>query len=435
MIMIKLISVIGLFGVCFIIGCSTAGPDIFKKKSLHAQYEKKIKEAGLDKTAMGMQWLAAAEKALYAPQRISLPYKEMGYFSSDQPRAVGLNFNAKQGEKLLIKLEKNPINDFALFAELWQVEEDGQHSMLLSFDTAQTQHQYEVDETGAYLIRLQPELLRSGDYTLSIAVGPSLQFPVAGKAGRIGSVWGDERAAGARRHEGIDLFALKRTPVIAAADGIITRVNENNLGGKVVWQRPKGKNLSLYYAHLDEQLVKDGQKVKAGDTIGLVGNTGNARTTPPHLHFGIYTFGGAIDPLPFVDPVVKKPAPVAEAINNIKGVLRTASTLNISEGGLYNRLKDNTLIDALAVSSNHIRAMLPDSSLINIAVSKVEKLSALKSSKMKADEFVYDAPQPTAARKIWLLKGSNIIVLGYFGDYVYIKTEAGINGWTPASVL
>jgi len=58
---------------------------------------------------------------------------------------------------------------------------------------------------------------------------------------------------------------------------------------------------SLYYAHLDSILVPTGKKVIIGDTLGLVGNTGNARTTVPHLHFGIYKSGqGAINPLPFV---------------------------------------------------------------------------------------------------------------------------------------
>lgn len=57
-----------------------------------------------------------------------------------------------------------------------------------------------------------------------------------------------------------------------------------------------------YYAHLDgyAEGIKTGDTVLAGDTIGYVGNTGNARTTPPHLHFGAYTATGALDPLPLL---------------------------------------------------------------------------------------------------------------------------------------
>jgi len=73
------------------------------------------------------------------------------------------------------------------------------------------------------------------------------------------------------------------------------------LGGKQVWQRTGLFGNSIYYAHLDSIAIESGAKVKAGDTLGFVGNTGNAKFTPPHLHFGIYKgYQGAVDPLPFV---------------------------------------------------------------------------------------------------------------------------------------
>jgi murein DD-endopeptidase MepM/ murein hydrolase activator NlpD len=57
----------------------------------------------------------------------------------------------------------------------------------------------------------------------------------------------------------------------------------------------------LYYAHLDRHAVSAGQRVRKGEIVGFIGNTGNARTTAPHLHFGIYRRGqGAIDPLYYV---------------------------------------------------------------------------------------------------------------------------------------
>jgi peptidoglycan LD-endopeptidase LytH len=57
-----------------------------------------------------------------------------------------------------------------------------------------------------------------------------------------------------------------------------------------------------YYAHLDRYAddLSAGDEVLAGDTLGFVGNTGNARTTPPHLHFGVYTATGAVNPLPLL---------------------------------------------------------------------------------------------------------------------------------------
>lgn len=57
--------------------------------------------------------------------------------------------------------------------------------------------------------------------------------------------------------------------------------------------------------------MQEGQQVKKGDVVGLVGNTGNAKYTPSHLHFGVYTFSGAINPLPFVNRTVKTAPAIA----------------------------------------------------------------------------------------------------------------------------
>lgn len=148
-----------------------------------------------------------------------------------------------------------------------------------------------------------PLLAIAGLYTwrnYTPRAGDSFAFPVSGKKSNVGSVWGDDRDGGRRKHRGIDIFAAKHTPVVAIADGVIMGGDSDRLGGKVIRLRPSGKLWIAYYAHLDTQLVKEGDHVKKGDVIGTVGNTGNARTTPPHLHFGMYTMFGAIDPLPFM---------------------------------------------------------------------------------------------------------------------------------------
>lgn len=117
------------------------------------------------------------------------------------------------------------------------------------------------------------------------------------------SVFGDPRDAGRRQHEGVDISARRGTPVLSATNGVVMRVAETTLGGRVIWIFDTSRGLRLYYAHLDEQLVTTGQRVNAGDVLGTVGNTGNARTTPPHLHFGIYERGtGALDPYWFIAP-------------------------------------------------------------------------------------------------------------------------------------
>lgn len=114
--------------------------------------------------------------------------------------------------------------------------------------------------------------------------------------------WHAAREGGRRRHEGIDIFAPRGTPVRAATQGIVLRVGHNRLGGKVVWVLGPGGQRH-YYAHLDRFAgVYAGMPVEAGAVLGYVGNSGNAAGTPPHLHYGIYTAAGAINPYPFLRP-------------------------------------------------------------------------------------------------------------------------------------
>lgn len=127
-------------------------------------------------------------------------------------------------------------------------------------------------------------------------------FPVSGQSSKnIISYFGDERAGGARKHEGIDIGAPRGTTVLSVAAGVVTRVVEKGNGGKQVWMRNMDSTRTYYYAHLDKQMVEEGQRVKEGDIIGTVGNTGNASNGPPHLHFEVIDeWGKSIDPLPLM---------------------------------------------------------------------------------------------------------------------------------------
>jgi murein DD-endopeptidase MepM/ murein hydrolase activator NlpD len=138
-------------------------------------------------------------------------------------------------------------------------------------------------------------------------ISKSLAFPVAGKKSNIGSFWGDVRDGGRRKHKGIDIFAKKGTPVVAISDGIIVSKGSTPRGGKILWLRSFSNPWLVYYAHLDQHKVKQGQVVKKGQVLGTVGNTGNARYTPAHLHFGIYSWAGAVNPLPYVKYSPKVP--------------------------------------------------------------------------------------------------------------------------------
>ncbi len=132
----------------------------------------------------------------------------------------------------------------------------------------------------------------------SMPIPTTLPMPVAGLDRRdIRDTWNAPRGA-RRRHEGIDIFARKGTPVISTTEGIVLNIEETRVGGKVVWVLgPGGQH--HYYAHLDGfgDIVR-GQRVPTGALLGYVGNTGNAAGTPPHLHYGLYGGTGAINPYP-----------------------------------------------------------------------------------------------------------------------------------------
>ena len=133
----------------------------------------------------------------------------------------------------------------------------------------------------------------------------ALVFPVAGKNSSIKDRWGASRGGGIRKHKGIDIHARKGTPVVAIADGIIINRDLTPIGGKTLWLRSAAQPVTAYYAHLDKQLVKEGDFVRKGQVIGTVGNTGNAITTPSHLHFGIAKGNTWVNPLPYVKNATK----------------------------------------------------------------------------------------------------------------------------------
>lgn len=126
--------------------------------------------------------------------------------------------------------------------------------------------------------------------------------PVVGAvAGRdFSNDWGYPRP-GQRSHEGTDIFADRGTPVVSLADGTVKalRRTDSGLGGLYVsiWVGPQQH---WYYAHLDQVVpgLSRGDRVGEGQQLGTVGNSGNARTTPPHLHIGYYDADVAANPYP-----------------------------------------------------------------------------------------------------------------------------------------
>lgn len=421
-----------LFVLLLFASCSSSGPaGLFRKQSPHEQYASKLNSVGLQHTELGKAWLAAAERCLDVPMEISVPYKESGYFPAENARAVAYRFTAKRGQRLNIQLSKRPVAGFSLYADLWGIKDNGDRKLLASSDTASSGFNYEIEDDGAYLLRLQPELLRSCNFSLSITGGPSLAYPVRG--GRTMSFWGADRDQGIRRHEGIDIFAPRRTPALAAASGTVTRVGENNLGGKVVFMRPGGKNYSLYYAHLDEQLKQEGQLVNEGDTLGLIGSTGNAAGGAPHLHFGIYTSAGAIDPLPFVDNNLRLPPAIkADTTMVSQKVLAGRQVFLYSGPGTQYpqlvSLPSASLSEVTGASANWFRLRLPDGREGYASKDLLKRIRRGRSVTLSGPKDVYDSPSPIAAIKTSLNRGSSVEIVGNFDTYHFISSGT-VEGW------
>ncbi len=125
-------------------------------------------------------------------------------------------------------------------------------------------------------------------------VAPLDACPVAGPSSFIDS-WGDARSSG-RRHEGVDMEAERGTPVVAVRDGS-AEFKRSNLGGNAIWLTTAAGE-RFYYAHLDGW-EGESRDVRAGEVIGYVGQTGNARGD--HLHFEARPGDAAINAFPLVD--------------------------------------------------------------------------------------------------------------------------------------
>jgi murein DD-endopeptidase MepM/ murein hydrolase activator NlpD len=140
-------------------------------------------------------------------------------------------------------------------------------------------------------------------------------FPQDSSPTEFRSTFGESRSGG-RRHNGTDLIAPRMTEVYALADGFVLYVGINNLSGRNV-KIDHGDGWESYYLHLNNDNVdsddgdapwtltvapgiEEGKKVKAGQLIAWVGDSGNAEGTTPHTHFEVRFEGEAIDPYPIL---------------------------------------------------------------------------------------------------------------------------------------
>ena len=386
---------------------------------------------GFDTTALGRAWLAAGDSALRAPSEVQLPSATRTYFAvAHHPTAVAYAVTLPPGRVLDVEV-RAALTQGRPYVELYERAGTADTSLgyVRTFDVGRDTLDDDLERAREYVFRVEATPLALGNVSLRLGTAPLLgTFPVKGATERdVGSKWGAPRDGGRRRHEGIDIFEARGTPLVAAAAGTVSRVREGGLGGKTVWLRLDESPLSLYYAHLDTQLAVRGARVRPGDTLGTVGNTGNARTTPPHLHFGIYGRGGAIDPLPFVAAVTPP-----GATPSLGFPLAQDARLSRRVGRGRMRLAAKQYVRPLALDDDRTLVALADGRRLWLGRARLEPPTrALRTERLaRADTLrvTADVAAPAIAE---LAAGEAVEVLAEAGDggAALVRTRAGVVGW------
>lgn len=408
-------------------------PQAFYPRNDHEAYQYSLEQANLIQTALGTDWKESAQKSLSNPIKINAPYEEAFYLNPNSADALGYQFEAKRGQKIEIRISANQIEETQLFMDLYRVEASGVFSHVATGAKSELLLGFEPRKDAEYVLRFQPELLRGGKFKVTIENVPTLSFPVAGKTARaIQSVWGDVRDGGKRSHEGVDIFAKRGTPVLAPTKGYIRFVGKRGIGGNVVWLYDSERGQSLYFAHLNTLIAKKGAYVEPGDTLGTVGNTGNARTTPPHLHFGVYK-NGAVNPFHYLQDPPEKVKPVNSDLELLGEYVRLTRESLLKEG-LKNKvyittLSSNEVMKVLAMNSHSYRVQLFNGKTGYVRKNRLTSASSpIELLSLRTAIDLLQGPDQAAIGQ-FVNEGEQLSVLGKHNGFWMVKNKVGETGW------
>ena len=384
--------------------------------SPYESYVKSLETSGISKSSMGKKWISSGQNALLNPnESVRPPFKSEIFFREITPTAVSYGLKYEENAKLTFKISSKGKDNNGVYVDIF--ENNPNKNRIKNFYVKDTVFVYENNNTQNLILRIQPQLLVNQYVTLEIIENAKLAFPVKNGSNKdIQSHWGVAREGGLRKHEGVDIFNKKGTPILAVEDGTIARVGTNHLGGKVVWQRLGMFGQSIYYAHLDSQAVSTGQTVKKGDIVGFMGNTGNAKTTPSHLHFGIYTGSGAIDPILYIlkrDTIPAK-LKLSEKYLGSELIIKTES--------------GQTPINILSVSSVAINYTDHLGNLQNINQLNINSKIKAKYKPNPSVQNVIDEPSSEGIPIAKFNANKAFKILGYADNYLYLEQNE-VKGW------
>lgn len=406
---------------------------LLRPTSPYEKYLQDLNASTLKNSGMVKDWISVGENVLRDSNRIEIPYQELTQFDPAVPQAASFLFSVKEGQQINISLTPYSDTTAIYFLDLFEVR-NGQELKHIKPDLSDYGLTYPAGSDAYYLLRVQPELLKGGLVETSIGFEGTLGFPVLDKTYlNIASFFGAVRDGGRRTHEGIDVFAARGTPVVAVSDGRVTRVGTNRLGGNTV-SVSSGK-YSFYYAHLDSQLVSMGKRVRLGDTLGTVGNTGNAITTAPHLHFGIYATGRrSIDPLHFFKNASILPPLSPSDTSSLNTWVRVKSeVVNLrqsptTDSPILVKMGKHDILVVEGKTKGWLRIRLPDARQGFVSENLVESATSSISQK-KIDELDTFKSQWYYPEFQHRYLAGDVELLGKFGGFDFIKTVTGTYLW------
>ena len=204
-------------------GCKGGGlPRMLPGDTPHETYSQRLADAGLADTALSRDWLAAAAEALKQPRAASLPLTNDVTHVPSKPQAYGYRLDLQRGRVLNVTLTVESAEPALVFIDLFKeaTTPGAPQQHIASAERDATSLAVEIEQDGSYILRIQPELLRGGTLKIGQRTTAALTFPVSGRSSdAVRSFFLDPRDNNRRDHHGIDIFAPRNTPVLAAADG------------------------------------------------------------------------------------------------------------------------------------------------------------------------------------------------------------------------
>ena len=174
------------FGLFLVTACGTddapvEGP-LFFPTTPHESYEFAIREAGLEQTALGYEWITAGRYALTRALPVQPPYEEVGYLDPLEAGAMGYRITAERGQLLRIEVDVESDEPSRVFLDLFRVVGDTlrPHRREAYADSTERSLEFFVRRDGDYVLRVQPELLRGGRYRIKDCYGGLACIPGRG---------------------------------------------------------------------------------------------------------------------------------------------------------------------------------------------------------------------------------------------------------------